>query len=509
MKISVLVPAYEMFGYGAAFLRQSFELLERQDYKNFEIVVGDQSNDRGVADLCKAWSGRLAIKHVDTGFCRGNPSSNLNAAQVYADGEIVKLLFQDDFLLNSKAMGLIAKGFDDAPGRSWLISGFAHSHDAVLTHRPFLPVTNERMSYGANTVGPPSAMAIRRRNYVAFNPDSAWLMDVAVYSEALKRLGPPITVAETSVISREWARQNTHELSSASKRREEFAALEIAEAGASGISAGVAHHAHNRLHQAMIDREHAMLRRPLSVTDRRENVHRLSTLSPTDRAGLLETYFMRRDLMDAEWRRAATLLMSFYTSDREVVDSVAVDLRTMSRESLGELSALQDFIDGPLVCRSYPTRLFEAFAPTGLPDGVEEVLSKLRAPFELGLEFSGRARGDDTSAEHLDVLRRTLLATNAALAAADRKGRVNWRMGRGWTDYGQQADACEEPAMIEIVVSSSASERARLASDAREDVGSFGFVLVVNPDGDGSALPAARARSRIVTPLVTVEQIFH
>ena len=63
-KISICIPTYEMGGYGVEYLNHSLNILSKQTYQDFEIVISDQSENNDIKDLCKKCKVRLNIKNV-------------------------------------------------------------------------------------------------------------------------------------------------------------------------------------------------------------------------------------------------------------------------------------------------------------------------------------------------------------------------------------------------------------------------------------------------------------
>ena len=49
--ISVCIPTYEMYGEGYRLLKRNLEILSIQNFKNFEIVVTDNSEDFKIKEL--------------------------------------------------------------------------------------------------------------------------------------------------------------------------------------------------------------------------------------------------------------------------------------------------------------------------------------------------------------------------------------------------------------------------------------------------------------------------
>ena len=69
---SITIPTYEMKGLGVEYLEHSFNILNTQTFKDFEIVVSDHSVDDVIKSLCEKWSGLLDIKYHKNENKRGN-----------------------------------------------------------------------------------------------------------------------------------------------------------------------------------------------------------------------------------------------------------------------------------------------------------------------------------------------------------------------------------------------------------------------------------------------------
>ena len=79
-KFSIAIPAYEMRGLGGKFLKELLSSINRQSYKNVEVVVSDHS--RGNTDIynaCKQYSDKLHIVYLQNFYDRGNGPANTNS----------------------------------------------------------------------------------------------------------------------------------------------------------------------------------------------------------------------------------------------------------------------------------------------------------------------------------------------------------------------------------------------------------------------------------------------
>src|SRR5687768_7063529 len=90
--ISVCVPAYKH----AQYLERLFDSLVSQTFRDFEVVVTDDSPDTSVINLVERFSAKLNINYHKNTRALGTPE-NWNQAMKLATGEWVKLMHDDDW----------------------------------------------------------------------------------------------------------------------------------------------------------------------------------------------------------------------------------------------------------------------------------------------------------------------------------------------------------------------------------------------------------------------------
>ncbi|AXI40700.1 glycosyltransferase family 2 protein [Sulfitobacter sp. SK011] len=218
LSLSVCIPAYSMDGMGAKYLRVSLDILAKQNFPNFEVVVADQSDDRNIADLCSSYAD-MTVRHLDTRHLKRQGSANTNAAINAAQNEIVKILFQDDFLNGDDALTKIAHAFGD-PEVKWIVTGSEHTRDGHTLIRPFVPKFHDRIQFGKNTISSPSVLALHRENAPRFDEDLIWLMDVDYYKQCSLRFGLPKVLCEPLVVNRQHSGQVSESVRRARVRQE-------------------------------------------------------------------------------------------------------------------------------------------------------------------------------------------------------------------------------------------------------------------------------------------------
>lgn len=217
---SIAIPTYEMHGFGAIFLEYSFDRLQKQTYKDFEILVSDHSKTDSIEKLCQKWKNTLSIKYIKNPYLVGNSSANLNNAINNSTGKWIKILFQDDFLYNKDSLLNIAN-YINTTSKLWYVTACEHSNDGINYYRPFFPKWNNNMGIGINTFSSPSVLTIKNtaKKYL-FDESLIWLMDVDYYQRMYNSYGEPGYINDICVVNRTWSSSVTNTISEQTKSNE-------------------------------------------------------------------------------------------------------------------------------------------------------------------------------------------------------------------------------------------------------------------------------------------------
>ena len=198
-KISVCIPVYEMYGVGVQMLERCLESLEQQTFKDFEVVISDNSDGVSLWKVLKLFDLRfLYLNNPIKGM-----APNTNCALTHARGELVKILYQDDYLAHNNALQLIVDNFKT----EWLITACSN---------------NPRPYYSSqNTLGSPSVLTMRKDTMLLFN-NLKWTLDLDLYKRLYKKYGKPTILNDINVIMGigEW--QQTSHLTDEEKLKEEL-----------------------------------------------------------------------------------------------------------------------------------------------------------------------------------------------------------------------------------------------------------------------------------------------
>lgn len=200
-KISICIATYEMGGYGFSFLDQLFTELKMQTLQDFEVVISDQSDDNRVLEVCQKHSTLLDIKYFKYFYNRGKAAANINQAMKFASGEIIKILYQDDFFVDFEALSKISKEFEN--GAKWVVNGFTHSDvDKKTFFNTRIPFYQDSVIIGENSIGNPSNFAILSSERLYMDESLLYVVDCEFYYQAKQKLGLPNVVEDILVCAR-------------------------------------------------------------------------------------------------------------------------------------------------------------------------------------------------------------------------------------------------------------------------------------------------------------------
>jgi GT2 family glycosyltransferase len=181
--LAIVIPTYEMKGHGVLFLQRALASIEKQidiDPKSLEILVSDQSVGHDIEHFCKTTSHPVHYHRTTTR--RGIAAHNLNSAIALAKGEYIKILFQDDVLVEDYYLSRLRKIIHtDKP--DVILTGALHTGDGETFTDPITPQNNPYFLFGNNTVSSPSVITMRREvaNTLFFDESLKMLFDCDFY----------------------------------------------------------------------------------------------------------------------------------------------------------------------------------------------------------------------------------------------------------------------------------------------------------------------------------------
>lgn len=194
--ISICIPSYEAKGKGIDLISVNIASCLEQTYENFEIIVSDHSVDNQIEELCYSISDRR-IKYIKNQNNRGSSTHNTNNAISQASGDYIKVINQDDFLLQKdileKAISLINEEY------KWIIfpcldydvdiSLNTKELYSIKKHFPHHPVDIKNLLLGINSIGSPSCSLFPKGFF--FDTEVKYMIDCELYYRLYTTLGSP------------------------------------------------------------------------------------------------------------------------------------------------------------------------------------------------------------------------------------------------------------------------------------------------------------------------------
>lgn len=219
--ISICIPTYEMSSVGANFLAENFEIFLKQSFKNFNVIISDDSNDNSIRSVCDKYKDRLSIVYVkntgEKGLC-----GNLNNAMKNANGKIIKILLMDDFLYNESSLQEIVDNFDPQKDH-WLATACMHTVDGKTFTNAHYPRYNAYIHYGRNTIGTPSVVSVKNENLCFLDSTFNWsLNDCDYYKSNYDKFGEPKLLNTINVVVRKHEHQITNTRNTLTAQFREF-----------------------------------------------------------------------------------------------------------------------------------------------------------------------------------------------------------------------------------------------------------------------------------------------
>lgn len=150
-KISICIPTHNMKNKDF-FLERALNSVRSQTFQDWELVITED----------------------------GKMAENTNSAIKKAEGDLVKILYMDDWLAHPNALQEIVDNFEFTD--DWLITG-------ADTNRH--PYWTDDIETGNNKLGSPSALTMRRSSAMLFDERMSWLLDCDLYRRMYDEYGPP------------------------------------------------------------------------------------------------------------------------------------------------------------------------------------------------------------------------------------------------------------------------------------------------------------------------------
>lgn len=178
-KVSICIPTHDI-PEREFLLKQALDSIRSQSFQDYEIVI--TKTGKGMA-------------------------ANTNAAIKQAKGDIIKILFMDDWFSHKDALKDMVQAFKGG----WLIAGSSNNKKPYYTGD---------IHTGNNKLGSPSALMFENSDPLLFDTDMTWLLDCDLYKRLYVRYGEPTVLEGNHVSIGIGAHQETNKIPDSVKKSE-------------------------------------------------------------------------------------------------------------------------------------------------------------------------------------------------------------------------------------------------------------------------------------------------
>ena len=186
MKVSIAIPYYPMKD-ALFFLQRCLDSIQEQTFTDYEVVITQE----------------------------GTMAENTNAAIRKCRGEIIKILYMDDYFAHDDALQEIVDNFKGG----WLVTGCQHSGKDGYRYNYHEPRFTNQI-HVVNTIGSPSVLTVENKDPLFFDENMTWMLDCDYYKRLHERYGEPTIMNDINVVIGVGDQQKTASLTEEEKDRE-------------------------------------------------------------------------------------------------------------------------------------------------------------------------------------------------------------------------------------------------------------------------------------------------
>ncbi|MDE3185662.1 MAG: glycosyltransferase family 2 protein [Bacteroidota bacterium] len=197
--ISICIPAYKHVEY----LQRLLDSLLTQTYRDYEIVITDDSPDDSVAELIEKYQSKKEIRYYKNAQPLGTPE-NWNEAIRKANGEWIKIMHNDDWFASDNALQVFYQNIQQHPSAVFFFSAFQNVEaDTGKKQMVKLSYTDKKF-FESNPyhllkkvyVGNPSCTIVRKDLDIWYDKRYKFIVDFDYYIRVIQQTKMPVYIDE-------------------------------------------------------------------------------------------------------------------------------------------------------------------------------------------------------------------------------------------------------------------------------------------------------------------------
>lgn len=189
--ISICIPAYKHVNY----LKRLLDSILSQTYKDFEIIITDDSPDDSVEILSKEYTSNNNIHYYKNEKPLGTPE-NWNEAIRKATGVWIKIIHDDDWFVDENSLQKFYEAALSHPDCSFFFSAYNNVEESSgVTNNVYLTILGRFLLWMSpfnlfkkQYIGNPSCTLIKKDLNELYDKDFKWVVDFEYYIRYLKKM---------------------------------------------------------------------------------------------------------------------------------------------------------------------------------------------------------------------------------------------------------------------------------------------------------------------------------
>ena len=196
--ISICIPAYNRPDY----LKRLLDSIAIQRFRNFEVIVTDDSSNSEVANFIERSSYSFVIHYVKNETPKGTPQNWMEGMK-YASAPWIKIIHDDDWFASETSLEKFAAA--TVSNSSVIFSGYnaVYEQDVRVVNKTISLEQFEKIKqdpwrlFASNLIGPPSVVLFKKDITTLYDASLKWLVDLEGYvrminSYSVKYISQPL-----------------------------------------------------------------------------------------------------------------------------------------------------------------------------------------------------------------------------------------------------------------------------------------------------------------------------
>jgi glycosyltransferase involved in cell wall biosynthesis len=187
--ISICIPTFSRIN----FLKRLLDSISIQSFKDFEVIVTDDSPGTQVEQLTAQYKDKFNLLYFKNSLPLGTPA-NWNEAISHAGGEWIKLMHDDDWFSSSESLRIFADHLNE--NCKFIFSGYSRVYDNVKCPAQKMVwdssynkkiIDEPAILFANNLIGPPSVTLVHKSVHQQYDERLKWRVDIDFYMRLLKQ----------------------------------------------------------------------------------------------------------------------------------------------------------------------------------------------------------------------------------------------------------------------------------------------------------------------------------